>query len=124
MEKMMTTVEGWVTTVSDQTTDYKARKSHTTARVDFGMVDKKGRALGCMLIIEERVARPAVTTPHGTTYGEITAGFYTGVQATRAGSSFGASFPKMLRCETLEEAKASLLKRAAKSCKSAAKNAV
>jgi len=118
----MMKVSEWNTAPCNPATDYKARVSYTIAYVRFGMVDSKGRELGCCLIIEEREARPARTEGY-TTYGEIFPGFYTGVQATRAGASFGASFPKMLRCESLEEAKASLLKRAAQSCKRAEKNA-
>ena len=78
-----------------------------TAEVLFGTHDSKGRALGCRLDIEVR----------GSAH-------YTGVQAQRDSKTFGASFPMMLRCETLEEAKASLLKRAEQSRKRALKNAV
>ena len=116
-------IADWTFTTLDPAEDYRARKSYMTAKVDFGTVDSKGRKLGCRLIINESEAREERTEGY-TTYPRVIAGFYTGIQAERDGETFGASFPKMLWCETLEEAKASLLKRAAQSCKRAAKNAV
>lgn len=95
------------------------------AHVDFGVSDLKRRAVGCRIDVAQvfkRAPNPALKSNGGTedvgyTTVETTeqTGFAVGIQSTRNGMTFGASFPTMTPVATIEEAKVLGLKKAAAS---------
>lgn len=106
--------------VTEYDRERRGMVSRLRAVVAFGILDTKGRALGCRAYIEEYRDMPERREDH-CVWSARTGGFYTSIQATRDGEAFGATTTTSMRHDTLDEAKASLAKRVEQSRKRQAK---